>query len=271
MSIIFLKYLENYLKIKNKMNNETLSIKFTNLTSEQKATLQQMFAYLQECTRQGASRNVGFFWDAGWGMHGKVISEEITSCKIPLTPISSNKDIIFFDLSEGQTRKAKLKFNETCFINPWFEGADLKGCPFCGEMANLEILDDKKTGFRVRCKTCGSQCATKATKDEAIRELLLNQGETPCESFNQTINSTVLYMLYQNKAGTHDHAWQIKSWTAHGFWLWRKYDVICTCRICGYKLYFKRLNLKEWRELMTSQHDTKELTNTIDNLINKGK
>lgn len=104
-----------------------------------------------------------------------------------------------------------------------------------------------------------------------IRELLLNQGETPCESFNQTINSTVLYMLYQNKAGTHDHAWQIKSWTAHGFWLWRKYDVICTCRICGYKLYFKRLNLKEWRELMTSQHDTKELTNTIDNLINKGK
>lgn len=150
------------------MNNETLSIKFTNLTAKQKATLQQMFAYLQECTKAGASRCIGFFWDAGWGMHGKVISEEITPCKIPLTPISSSKDITFFDLSDGQTRKAKIKFDETDFINPWFEGADLKGCPFCGEMANLEILGDENTGFRVGCITCGCQCATEASKEEAI-------------------------------------------------------------------------------------------------------
>lgn len=103
------------------------------------------------------------------------------------------------------------------------------------------------------------------------REYLLNQGDMPCESFNQTIDDAVLYALYEHETISHDHVWKIKSWNAYGFWIWRKYDVRCTCRICGFEIYFKRLNLREWRELMISQHDTKELTKNINKLINKDK
>lgn len=90
------------------MNNETLSIKFTNLTSVQKATLQQMFAYLQECTRYGASRNVGFFWDAGWGMKSEILfSDEPKSCVVSLD-IETDKEV-FFDLSEGTITNTKIE------------------------------------------------------------------------------------------------------------------------------------------------------------------
>lgn len=53
--------------------NESLTVKFTNLTKTQKETLQQMFAYIQKCTAVGANRCIGFFWDAGWGMKSEVL------------------------------------------------------------------------------------------------------------------------------------------------------------------------------------------------------
>lgn len=81
-------------------NNETLAIKFTNLTKIQKQTLQQMFAYMQKCTAAGANRRIGFFWDAGWGMHSEILfSDEPKNCKVPLD-IETDKEV-FFDLSEG--------------------------------------------------------------------------------------------------------------------------------------------------------------------------
>lgn len=41
--------------------NESLAVKFTNLTKTQKETLQQMFAYMQKCTAVGANRCIRFF------------------------------------------------------------------------------------------------------------------------------------------------------------------------------------------------------------------
>lgn len=80
--------------------NESLAVKFTNLTKTQKETLQQMFAYMQKCTAAGANRRISFFWDAGWGMKSKILfSDEINHCKVPLD-IETDKEV-FFDLSEG--------------------------------------------------------------------------------------------------------------------------------------------------------------------------
>ena len=80
--------------------NESLAIKFTNLTKRQKETLQQMFAYMQKCTAAGANRRIGFFWDAGWGMKSEVLfSDEPKHCTVPLD-IETDKEV-FFDLSEG--------------------------------------------------------------------------------------------------------------------------------------------------------------------------
>lgn len=81
-------------------HEETLAVKFTNLTKTQKETLQQMFAYMQKCTAAGANRRVGFFWDAGWGIKSKIIfSDEPKNCIVPLN-IETDKEV-FFDLSEG--------------------------------------------------------------------------------------------------------------------------------------------------------------------------
>lgn len=80
--------------------NESLAVKFTNLTKTQKETLQQMFAYMQKCTAAGANRRIGFFWDAGWGMKSEILfSDEINHCKVPID-IDTDKEV-FFDLSEG--------------------------------------------------------------------------------------------------------------------------------------------------------------------------
>lgn len=91
--------------------NESLTVKFTNLTKTQKETLQQMFAYMQKCSKVGANRLIGFFWDAGWGMEGKVsLSDEINHCKVP-SDIETNTATteLFFDLSEGTITKKKIE------------------------------------------------------------------------------------------------------------------------------------------------------------------
>lgn len=97
-------------------NNESLAIKFTNLTKTQKETLQQMFAYMQKCTAAGANRCIGFFWDAGWGMQTQILfSDEINHCKVPLDIETNTANTeLFFDLSEGTITKKKIeKLNET--------------------------------------------------------------------------------------------------------------------------------------------------------------
>ena len=82
-------------------HEETLAVKFTNLTKRQKETLQQMFAYMQKCSKVGANRLIGFFWDAGWGMEGKVSLSDEIDCKVSLD-IETDKEV-FFDLSESTT------------------------------------------------------------------------------------------------------------------------------------------------------------------------
>ena len=86
--------------------NESLTVEFTNLTKTQKETLQQMFAYMQKCTKVGANRSIGFIWDAGWGMKSKVSLSEELDCKVSLD-IETDKEV-FFDLSEGTITKRKL-------------------------------------------------------------------------------------------------------------------------------------------------------------------
>ena len=90
-------------------NNESLTIKFTNLTKTQKEMLQQMFAYMQKCTAAGASRYIGFFWDAGFGFRKSEIlfSDYPEYCTVPLA-IESDKEI-FFNLSEGTIRNKKIE------------------------------------------------------------------------------------------------------------------------------------------------------------------
>lgn len=94
--------------MKNKTKyNESLAIKFTNLTKTQKETLQQMFAYIQKCTAAGANRCISFFWDAGWGMHSEILfSDEPKYCEVPLD-IETDKEV-FFDLSEGTITNRKV-------------------------------------------------------------------------------------------------------------------------------------------------------------------
>lgn len=88
--------------------NESLTVKFTNLTKTQKETLQQMFAYMQKCTEVGANRCIRFFWDAGWGMKSEILfSDEPKYCIVPLD-IETNKEA-FFDLSEGTITNKKRK------------------------------------------------------------------------------------------------------------------------------------------------------------------
>ena len=89
-------------------NNESLAVKFTNLTKTQKETLQQMFAYMQKCTAAGANRCISFFWDAGWGMKSEILfSDEPEYCTVPLD-IETDKEV-FFDLSEGTITNRKVK------------------------------------------------------------------------------------------------------------------------------------------------------------------
>lgn len=86
--------------------NESLTVRFTNLTKTQKETLQRMFAYMQKCTAVGANRSISFFWDAGWGMKSEVsLSDESQHCMEPLD-IETDKEV-FFDLSEGTTTNKK--------------------------------------------------------------------------------------------------------------------------------------------------------------------
>ena len=88
--------------------DESLAVKFTNLTKTQKEILQQMFAYMQKCTAAGANRRISFFWDAGWGMKSKILfSDEPKSCTVPLA-IESDKEI-FFNLSEGTISNKKIE------------------------------------------------------------------------------------------------------------------------------------------------------------------
>ena len=98
--------------MKNKTKyNESLAVKFTNLTKTQKETLQQMFAYMQWCTKVGANRCIGFFWDAGWGMQSEILfSDEINHCKVP-SDIETNTATteLFFDLSEGTISNKKIE------------------------------------------------------------------------------------------------------------------------------------------------------------------
>ena len=86
--------------------NESLAVKFTNLTKTQKETLQQMFAYMQKCTKVGANRCIGFFWDAGWGMKSEVSLSEESDCIVSLD-IETDKEV-FFDLSEGTITNRKV-------------------------------------------------------------------------------------------------------------------------------------------------------------------
>lgn len=87
--------------------NESLTVKFTNLTKTQKEMLHQMFTYMQKCTEVGANRCIRFFWDAGWGMKSKVLlSEDLQHCMKPLDR-NSDKEV-FFDLSEGTITNKKL-------------------------------------------------------------------------------------------------------------------------------------------------------------------
>ena len=92
--------------------NESLAVKFTNLTKTQKDTLQQMFAYMQKCTAAGANRRISFFWDAGWGMKSEILfSDEPKSCIVSLD-IETDKEV-FFDLSEGTISNKKIeKYDE---------------------------------------------------------------------------------------------------------------------------------------------------------------
>lgn len=88
--------------------NESLTVKFTNLTKTQKETLQQMFAYMQKCTVVGANRCIRFFWDAGWGMKSEVLfSDEPKYCTVPLDRKTDKE--VFFDLSEGAITNKKRK------------------------------------------------------------------------------------------------------------------------------------------------------------------
>ena len=94
--------------MKNKTKyDESLAVKFTNLTKTQKETLQQMFAYMQKCTASGANRCISFFWEAGWGMQIEILfSDEPKSCIVPL---DIETDIeVFFDLSEGTITNRKV-------------------------------------------------------------------------------------------------------------------------------------------------------------------
>ena len=84
--------------------NESLTVKFTNLTKTQKETLQQMFTYMQKCTAVGANRCIKFFWDAGWGMKSEVLFSD-EHCIVPLD-IETDKEV-FFDLSEGTITNKK--------------------------------------------------------------------------------------------------------------------------------------------------------------------
>ena len=88
--------------------NESLAVKFTNLTKTQKETLQQMFAYMQKCTAAGANRRISFFWDAGWGMKSEILfSDEPEYCTVSLD-IETDKEV-FFDLSEGTISNKKIE------------------------------------------------------------------------------------------------------------------------------------------------------------------
>ena len=84
-------------------DNESLTVKFTNLTKTQKETLQQMFAYMQWCTKVGANRCIGFFWDAGWGMKSEILFSDEINCTVPLD--IDPEEEVFFDLSEGVITK----------------------------------------------------------------------------------------------------------------------------------------------------------------------
>ena len=87
--------------------DESLTVKFTNLTKTQKETLQQMFAYMQKCTAAGANRRISFFWDAGWGMKSEILfSDEPKTCMVSLD-IETDKEV-FFDLSEGTISNKKI-------------------------------------------------------------------------------------------------------------------------------------------------------------------
>lgn len=88
-------------------NNESLTVKFTKLTKTQKETLQQMFAYVQKCTKVGANRSIGFFWDAGWGMEGEVSLSEESNCAASLDSTANIQ--LFFDLSEGTISIKKIE------------------------------------------------------------------------------------------------------------------------------------------------------------------
>lgn len=88
--------------------DESLAVKFTNLTKTQKETLQQMFAYMQKCTAAGANRRISFFWDAGWGIKSEILfSDEPKSCTVSLD-IDTDKEV-FFDLSEGMITNKKIE------------------------------------------------------------------------------------------------------------------------------------------------------------------
>ena len=90
--------------------NESLTVKFTNLTNTQKETLQQMFAYMQKCTKVGANRCIGFFWDAGWGMKSKISLSEELNCTVPLDIETNTANTeLFFDLSEGTITNKKIE------------------------------------------------------------------------------------------------------------------------------------------------------------------
>lgn len=97
------------MKIKQTMKyDESLTVKFTNLTKKQKQTLQQMFAYMQMCTLVGANRRISFFWDAGWGMKSEISLFDCPKyCIVPLD-IETDKEV-FFDLSEGMITGRKVK------------------------------------------------------------------------------------------------------------------------------------------------------------------
>lgn len=87
--------------------NESLTVKFTNLTKTQKEMLQQMFTYMQKCTEVGANRCIRFFWDAGWGMKSEVLlSDDLQHFMKPLDKNSDRE--VFFDLSEGTITNKKL-------------------------------------------------------------------------------------------------------------------------------------------------------------------
>lgn len=87
--------------------NESLTVKFTNLTKTQKETLQQMFAYIQKCTAVGANRCISFFWDAGWGMKSEVLFSGESKYSMVSLDVDTDKEV-FFDLSEGIITNKKI-------------------------------------------------------------------------------------------------------------------------------------------------------------------